>query len=421
MSVHVAREGAAIWIRWSRPERLNAWDGETLAALGAALAESARTDARAIVLRGEGGAFSSGDDLRETSDAHAGGEWAAALTGFNRLTRGGRGGAAAGDRGRRRRVRRGRLRAGRGLRRAPGDPGLALRLPRGSDRALDLERLQRVCAARCEAARPHGELVDAEEAQQLGLVDVVVDDVEAEARRLAERIASLAPLAVAGSKRSLDAAVREALERALDREAALCEQLFETADTRKPGGPSARATVQGLLGRPGPRSCGPDRRRRSTSPFASAASPPGGKRASGSTRPAFSRRPRRSRRPRGRAAAVVARPPPRRGRQEEAGAGVLVAHWSRSACVQSRPRTARGRREEEGDAGVADRKWLPLAGEERPPQRVGHRLVHGLLRRVMEVVADLVAERRYSRVMRMNSCQATSTACDGMPSVFPSA
>ena len=61
----------------------------------------------------------------------------------------------------------------------------------------------------------------------------MVEDVEAEARRLAERIATLAPLAVAGSKRLLDIGEREALERALDREAALCEQLFETADARE--------------------------------------------------------------------------------------------------------------------------------------------------------------------------------------------
>jgi enoyl-CoA hydratase/carnithine racemase len=61
----------------------------------------------------------------------------------------------------------------------------------------------------------------------------VVEDVEAEARRLVERIGALAPLAVSGSKRLLDAADRDALERALDREAALCEQLFETADARE--------------------------------------------------------------------------------------------------------------------------------------------------------------------------------------------
>jgi enoyl-CoA hydratase/carnithine racemase len=78
-----------------------------------------------------------------------------------------------------------------------------------------------------------GEIVGAEEALRLGLVDVLADDAEREARRLAERIAALAPLAVAGSKRLLDEAGRDALERALDREAALCEQLFETADARE--------------------------------------------------------------------------------------------------------------------------------------------------------------------------------------------
>jgi enoyl-CoA hydratase/carnithine racemase len=78
-----------------------------------------------------------------------------------------------------------------------------------------------------------GELIDAEEAWRLGLVDAVVEDVEVEATRLVARIEALAPRAVAGSKRLLDEARREALERALDREAALCEQLFETGDARE--------------------------------------------------------------------------------------------------------------------------------------------------------------------------------------------
>jgi enoyl-CoA hydratase/carnithine racemase len=78
-----------------------------------------------------------------------------------------------------------------------------------------------------------GELVDAEEALGLGLLDVLADDVEAEGQRVAERIASLAPLAVAGSKRLLDEADRDRLERALEREAELCTRLFETEDARE--------------------------------------------------------------------------------------------------------------------------------------------------------------------------------------------
>jgi enoyl-CoA hydratase len=67
----------------------------------------------------------------------------------------------------------------------------------------------------------------------MGLVDLVADDAEAEARRIAERVATLAPLAVAGSKRLLDKGEREALERALRREAELCTRLFETEDARE--------------------------------------------------------------------------------------------------------------------------------------------------------------------------------------------
>jgi enoyl-CoA hydratase len=232
MSVSSTREGAAVWIRWSRPERLNAWDGETLAELGGALAAAGGTEARAIVLHGEDGAFSSGDDLRETA-ALTPEEWAAALAGFNRLTRevvaasqpviAAVDGVCVGGAC--------ELAAACDLRVAsPGSrfgcPEVAIGLSISNGFSLLAPRAARRLVLT-------GELVDAEEALRLGLVDVVVENVEAEARRLVERIASLAPLAVAGSKRLLDAADREALERALDREAALCEQLFETADARE--------------------------------------------------------------------------------------------------------------------------------------------------------------------------------------------
>ncbi|HXV33035.1 MAG TPA: enoyl-CoA hydratase-related protein [Gaiellaceae bacterium] len=232
MTVRLEQVGAAAWIRWSRPERLNAWDGETLAGLGAALAEAAASDARAIVLQGEGGAFSSGDDLRETA-ALTPEQWAATLAGFNRLTRevvGARqpviaavdgvcvGGACE-------------LAAACDIRVASphsrfGCPEVAIGLSISNGFSVLAPRAARRLVLT-------GELVGAEEARRLGLVDLIAGDVEAEVGRLVERIASLAPLAVAGSKRLLDAASREELDRALDREAALCEQLFETADARE--------------------------------------------------------------------------------------------------------------------------------------------------------------------------------------------
>lgn len=232
MSVRTEREGAAAWIRWERGERLNAWDRATLRALGDALAEAAAGEGRAIVLHGEGGSFSAGDDLRETATL-APEEWAGTIAAFNRLTRevvrapqpviAAVDGVCVGGAF--------ELVVACDLRVV--SPGSRLGCP---EVAIGLSISNGLSLLAPRAARRlvlTGELVDAEEALRLGLVDVVAEDVESEARRLAGRIAGLAPLAVAGSKRLLDEGMREALERALDREAALCEQLFETADARE--------------------------------------------------------------------------------------------------------------------------------------------------------------------------------------------
>lgn len=232
MSVRLEREGATAWIRWSRPERLNAWDRESLTALGEALAEAGESDARAIVCFGEGGAWSAGDDLSETATLTPA-EWATALESFNRLTRvvvaapqpviaaidgvcvgGAFEFAYACD------VRLASPRSRFGC------PEVAIGLSISNGFSLLAPRAARRLVLT-------GELVVAEEAYRLGLVDVLAEDVEGEARRLAEGIGGLAPLAVAGSKRLLDDAAREALERALDREAALCTELFESADARE--------------------------------------------------------------------------------------------------------------------------------------------------------------------------------------------
>jgi enoyl-CoA hydratase/carnithine racemase len=232
VTVRLEREGAIAWIRWSRPERLNAFDRTSLTALGDALAEAAASDARAIVCLGEGGAWSSGDDLRETATLSPE-QWAHAIRAFNRLTRelvsapqpviAAVNGVCVGGsfefayacdiRLASPRSRFGCPEVAIGLSISNGFSAL---MPRGARRLVLT-----------------GELVDANEALRLGLVDAVVEEVEGEARRTAEHIAGLAPLAVAGSKRLLDEAEREGLERALDREAALCTRLFETADARE--------------------------------------------------------------------------------------------------------------------------------------------------------------------------------------------
>ena len=230
--MNLTREGTAAWIRWSRPERLNAFAPEALHLLGDLLAEAASTDARTIVCFGEGGAFSSGDDLRETAAMdHA--EWRRTLEAFNRLTReivaapqpviaavdgvcvgGAFEFAFACD-----------IRVA-----TPGSrfgcPEVAVGLSISNGFSLLAPRSARRLVLT-------GALIGADEALRLGLVDLVVEDVQAEARRLSERIAGLAPLAVAASKRLLDESVKELLERALARELDLCARLFETEDARE--------------------------------------------------------------------------------------------------------------------------------------------------------------------------------------------
>jgi enoyl-CoA hydratase/carnithine racemase len=232
MSVRLEREGRTAWIRWSRPERLNAWDRGSLAALGEALAEAAASDARTIVLFGEEGAWSSGDDLRETATLTPE-EWTRTVESFNRLTRevvaapqpvvAAIDGVCVGGAFELTHACDVRIASPRSR---FGCPEVAIGLSISNGFSLLVPRAARRLVLT-------GELVGAEEALRLGLVDAVVEDVEAEARRVADRIAGLAPLAVTGSKRLLAETDREALERALDREAALCAQLFETEDARE--------------------------------------------------------------------------------------------------------------------------------------------------------------------------------------------
>jgi enoyl-CoA hydratase/carnithine racemase len=246
--IRLERDGPGAWIRWSRPERLNALDPETLHALGDLLAEAARSDARAIVCFGEGGSFSSGDDLRETATMD-GGEWRRTLEAFNRLTReivaasqpvvaavdgvcvgGAFEFAFACD------VRLATPRSRFGC------PEVAVGLSISNGFSLLAPRAARRLVLT-------GELVDADEALRLGLLDLVVEDVEAEAGRLVELIASRAPLAVAGSKRLLDESAKELLERALDRELDLCARLFDTEDASEGLAAFLEKRVPGYRGR----------------------------------------------------------------------------------------------------------------------------------------------------------------------------
>jgi enoyl-CoA hydratase len=80
-----------------------------------------------------------------------------------------------------------------------------------------------------------GRAIEAEEAMRLGLVSQVHprDTLDVAAHALATQIAAAAPLAVAGTKATLAAAIDRELESALDREAAAQAVDFGTDDLRE--------------------------------------------------------------------------------------------------------------------------------------------------------------------------------------------
>ncbi|MEA2124827.1 MAG: enoyl-CoA hydratase / 3-hydroxyacyl-CoA dehydrogenase [Solirubrobacteraceae bacterium] len=74
-------------ITWDRQDRLNAWDLDTMTSIADRIeAASADEDERIIVLRGAGGDFSAGDDLR-AARASTKETWAQTIAAFQRLTR----------------------------------------------------------------------------------------------------------------------------------------------------------------------------------------------------------------------------------------------------------------------------------------------------------------------------------------------
>jgi enoyl-CoA hydratase len=69
MAVRVERKGPVVTVLLSRPERRNAVDGKTAAALAEAFREfDADAEAKVAVLHGEGGVFCAGADLKAVSE-----------------------------------------------------------------------------------------------------------------------------------------------------------------------------------------------------------------------------------------------------------------------------------------------------------------------------------------------------------------
>ena len=80
-----------------------------------------------------------------------------------------------------------------------------------------------------------GEIIDVREALRIGLVARVVPAAElmSEAKRVAQTIASKAPLAIAACKRAIDGGAHLSLDDALELEASEFSDLIESADFKE--------------------------------------------------------------------------------------------------------------------------------------------------------------------------------------------
>ncbi|MFN8187900.1 MAG: enoyl-CoA hydratase/isomerase family protein [Gaiellales bacterium] len=239
LRIDVSREGPAAWVRFERAGVLNALGPDDLVQLATALRTAGTSGARVVIVRGEGGAFSAGDDLRETAALDAPG-WLRVVEGFHELTR--------------------------------TAVGLDVPIVCGIDGACIGGAFEFACSCDLRIATPRarfgcpevgvgiavsnaasvllpalcglgfaseliitGRLVGAEEALAHGLVNRVVEPEELDGAlsELAAEIGARAPLAVAASKRLVHDALAPAVAAAMARETVAGATLFSTRDARE--------------------------------------------------------------------------------------------------------------------------------------------------------------------------------------------
>jgi 2-(1,2-epoxy-1,2-dihydrophenyl)acetyl-CoA isomerase len=241
MSVQVQRRGAVATVVLDRPEAMNAWDKQLTLQAREALEALARDDAvRAVVLTGNGRAFSAGADLKAGFDLTPEGHpdvGDALRTRYHPVIKGIRtmpkpvvaavNGAAAG---------------------IGCSVALACDLVLAAESAYFLLAFvniglvadggssflipERVGFARAAEMAMLGERVPARTAYEWGLINRVVadDELAAEAAALADRLAAGPTRSYAGTKRQLNAWQFARLEQQLELEASIQQELAASGD-----------------------------------------------------------------------------------------------------------------------------------------------------------------------------------------------
>ena len=238
-TIDVQRSGGIVTITLDRPEKKNAANGTMWAELLATFREIAGSaDDRAVVITGAGGAFCSGADLWAPSD---GGPPKHQLSAMRHIT------DVALALHRRPQPVIAKVRGvavGAGCNLAFGcDLVVASTNARFSEifskRGLSLDfggswlLPRRVGLHRAKELAFFADIIDAAEAERIGLVNRVVadDELDAFVDDWAQRLAAAPPIAVAMSKRMLDNAMNVTFEEALDDEGLSQTVNFGTKDT----------------------------------------------------------------------------------------------------------------------------------------------------------------------------------------------
>ena len=87
LAIDVRVDGHVAELVFERPGVLNALAPDDVARLAAAIRDAGRRDGvRVLIVRGAGGAFSAGDDLKATADLSLD-EWRSTVESFHELTR----------------------------------------------------------------------------------------------------------------------------------------------------------------------------------------------------------------------------------------------------------------------------------------------------------------------------------------------
>lgn len=241
----VQKDGHVAWLILNRPDRLNAMTIEAWSLMNDELRKlNQDRDVRCLIIAGAGRAFLAGHDVAEirehNEDIESGKltpsqlrEWQKHLQNSTRLIRAARFPVVAAVQGYA--VGAGcelafacdLVVAARDARFGFPEVNIGVTITNGGTYTMP----RKIGLARARELAYTGELIDAEEAYRIGLVNRLVEPgaERTEAGKLARRIASRAPVAVQLHKAMIDAAQESSLEAALNFET---ESLVQTAMTR---------------------------------------------------------------------------------------------------------------------------------------------------------------------------------------------